>query len=166
VLSDQQKRAVYDQYGEEGLKGQVPPPGAGGMPGGATYFSTGGGDGPTAFRFNPRNAEDIFAEFFGSSSPFGGMGGMGGMGGGGGMGGMPGMRSGGIRFSPSMFGGEDAFGSAFGGAGDGHHGMYGGGGRAVKAAPIERKLPCSLEELYKGTTKKMKISREIADASG
>jgi DnaJ family protein B protein 4 len=76
------------------------------------------------------------------------------------------MRSGGIRFSPSMFGGEDAFGSAFGGGGDGHHGMYGGGGRAVKAAPIERKLPCSLEELYKGTTKKMKISREIADASG
>jgi DnaJ family protein B protein 4 len=166
VLSDPQKRAVYDQYGEEGLKGQVPPPGAGGagMPGGATFFSTSGGDGPTTFRFNPRNAEDIFAEFFGSSSPFGGMGG-----GGGGMGGMPGMRSGGIRFSPSMFGGgEDAFGSAFGG-GDGHvhPGMFAGsGGRAVKAAPIERKLPCSLEELYKGTTKKMKISREIADASG
>uniref|UniRef100_A0ACD5TDV3 Uncharacterized protein n=1 Tax=Avena sativa TaxID=4498 RepID=A0ACD5TDV3_AVESA len=168
VLSDPQKRAVYDQYGEEGLKGQVPPPGAGGagMPGGATFFSTGGGDGHTAFRFNPRNAEDIFAEFFGSSSPFGGMGGMGGGMGGGGVGGMPGMRSGGIRFSPSMFGGEDAFGSAFGGGGDGHPGMYGGGGRTVKAAPIERKLPCSLEELYKGTTKKMKISREIADASG
>ncbi|EMS65162.1 DnaJ homolog subfamily B member 13 [Triticum urartu] len=30
----------------------------------------------------------------------------------------------------------------------------------------QRKLPGSLEELYKGTTKKMKISREIADASG
>ena len=100
VLSDPQKRAVYDQYGEEGLKGQVPPPGAGGAgPGGATFFST-GGDGPTMFRFNPRNAEDIFAEFFGGSSPFGGMGG--GMGGGaGGMGGgMPGMRTGGPR--PSL----------------------------------------------------------------
>lgn len=36
----------------------------------------------------------------------------------------------------------------------------------MKTAPIERKLPCTLEELYKGTTKKMKISREIADASG
>jgi DnaJ homolog subfamily B member 4 len=35
-----------------------------------------------------------------------------------------------------------------------------------KAPPIENKLPCSLEELYKGTTKKMKISREIAYASG
>ncbi|XP_020676162.1 uncharacterized protein LOC110095105 [Dendrobium catenatum] len=30
---------------------------------------------------------------------------------------------------------------------------------------IENKLPCTLE-LYKGTTKKMKISREIADISG
>lgn len=152
---------MYDQYGEEGLKGQVPPPGAGGAgPGGATFFST-GGDGPTVFRFNPRNAEDIFAEFFGGSSPFGGMGG--GMGGGGMGVGMPGMRTGGTRFSSSIFG-DDMFGSAFAGGPDGH-GMH-TGGRAVKAPAIERKLPCSLEELYKGTTKKMKISREIADASG
>ncbi|RWR97501.1 dnaJ subfamily B member 13-like protein [Cinnamomum micranthum f. kanehirae] len=35
-----------------------------------------------------------------------------------------------------------------------------------KAPPIESTLPCSLEELYKGTTKKMKISREILDISG
>ncbi|XP_027338556.1 dnaJ homolog subfamily B member 13-like isoform X2 [Abrus precatorius] len=75
VLNDPQKRAIYDQYGEEGLKGQVPPPDAGG----ATFFQS--GDGPTTFRFNPRNANDIFAEFFGYSSPFGGMGGGGGGGG-------------------------------------------------------------------------------------
>ena len=62
------------ERGEEGLKGQVPPPDAGGH----TFFQT--GDGPTTFRFNPRNADDIFAEFFGFSSPFGGGGGGGGNG--------------------------------------------------------------------------------------
>ncbi|XP_008798261.1 dnaJ homolog subfamily B member 13-like [Phoenix dactylifera] len=142
VLSDPQKRAIYDQYGEDGLKGQVPPPGAGG----ASFFPGGDGDGPTVFRFNPRNADDIFAEFFGFSSPFGSMGG--------------GSKKGGTRFSSSMFG-DDMFGPAFGGGEGPMHSR-----QPQKAAPIENSLPCSLEDLYKGTTKKMKISREIADMSG
>lgn len=141
MVSDPQKRAVYDQYGEEGLKG-VPPPGAtGGVPGGgATFFTTGGG--PSGYRFNPRSPDDIFSELFGFPGPFGGVG------------------SGGMR--GSGFG--NMFGSPFG--------EGGGAGGSVhqpalkKASPIEKSLPCTLEELYMGTTKKMKISREIIDANG
>ncbi|KAI3996169.1 hypothetical protein MKX01_022663 [Papaver californicum] len=110
VLSDPQKRVVYDQYGEEGLKG-VPPRGSSsaGASGGGYPYSNGGSSRSNDFRFNPRNAEDIFAEFF-RSSPFG-------------------------------------FGSL-------------GAGRSMS------KLPCSLEELYTGSTRKMKISRNVVDANG
>nr|XP_018683519.1 PREDICTED: dnaJ protein homolog 1-like isoform X3 [Musa acuminata subsp. malaccensis] len=139
VLSDPQKRAAYDQYGEEGLKGQVPPPGAG-----DTTFFSGSDVGAASFRF--RSVDDNFTEFFGFPSPFCG-GAMGGSWFPGGMGG--------------MFG-NDVFVSAFSGEREGAT-MHTQQPR--KAAPVEKRLPCSLEDLYKGTAKKMKISREVLDAS-
>eukprot|EP00262_Sarcandra_glabra_P008255 TRINITY_DN21586_c0_g1_i1.p1 TRINITY_DN21586_c0_g1~~TRINITY_DN21586_c0_g1_i1.p1 ORF type:complete len:343 (+),score=57.14 TRINITY_DN21586_c0_g1_i1:79-1107(+) len=143
VLSDPQKRAIYDQFGEEALKGQVPPTGT------SNFSASSAGGGPSMYRFNPRNADDVFSEFFGFSSPFAGMGDA------------SGSRGGSSRFSRSIFG-EDVF-ASFGGGG--------GGGEASanvvrKAPPIERALHCSLEDLYKGTTKKMKISRDVVDSSG
>lgn len=118
----------------------MPPPGAGGFPGGSE-------GGHASFRFNPRSAEDIFSEFFGFSSPFGGMGDMGGS------------RGSPSGFPRGMFG-DDIFTQFRSAAGEGS------GNVPRKAPPIERTLPCSLEDLYKGTTKKMKISREVIDASG
>ena len=124
VLSDSQKRAIYDQYGEEGLNSQAPPPGAGGFPGGS--------NGGASFRFNGRSADDIFSEFFGFSRPPGD----------------------GFRFA------EDVFSSYRSAAPETFNVAP-----PRKAAPIERQLPCSLEDLYKGITKKMKISRDVLDSS-
>ncbi|KAL6208133.1 hypothetical protein ACLB2K_019084 [Fragaria x ananassa] len=138
VLSDPQKRQIYDQHGEEGLK-DMPPPGSGGFP-------FGGGSGGSSNGFNPRNAEDIFAEFFGSS-PFG----FGSSG--------PGRSS---RFSSD---GGGTFGG-FGGSNENGFRSYSENVTPKKPPAVESKLPCSLEELYTGSTRKMKISRTVVDANG
>ncbi|KAK9689833.1 hypothetical protein RND81_09G084500 [Saponaria officinalis] len=95
VLSNSQKRAVYDQYGEDGLKGEA----------------DGGG---------------------------------------------------GAQFPSRVFG-DDRLGGL--GHDSGSEPIHFKGG-PQKAPPIENRLPCTLEELYKGTTKKMKISPEITDRTG
>ncbi|KAF5182190.1 Chaperone protein dnaj [Thalictrum thalictroides] len=125
VLTDPQKRQIYDQYGEEALKsGQVPPP-----PSAFRHSSTGGGTSGihpnSSFRFNPRNAEDIYEELFGGSD-----------------GGVNGRRE---KFFRNDIGANQP---------------------PVKPPVMENKLSCSLEDLYLGTTKKMRISRNVADAMG
>ena len=162
VLSDPEKRKVYDQYGLEFLlRGGAPAPegaedgmpggfggnmpggfnfgGGGGMPGGTRtfHFSTNGGNG---FKFS-----DPYETF----SSFGRQGGAGGM------------------------DNDDLF-EMLGGLGQGFGRQGRGGGRRTSsfqpARPqtpevtvVERQLPVALEDLYKGTTKKMKIKRKVFD---
>ncbi|KAJ9057577.1 Molecular chaperone (DnaJ super) [Entomophthora muscae] len=125
VLSDAKKKELYDQFGEDGLKGggEGPQGFPGGFPGGgfpgATFsFSSGGG----GRGFNPSNPQAIFEQFFGGGSPF----------------------------SDGDFGG-------FGGAhGHGHSRSH--RHAASRPEPVSRTLPISLEDLYSGVTKKLKIT--------
>jgi DnaJ family protein B protein 4 len=119
------------------------------MPGGARtfHFSTGGGGGG----FNFSNPESIFSEFLrsgggggggmGDDDDFGGFGGFG-------MGGMPG-----------GFGGAKGAKRGPGGS------RFDGGRRAPtpEVTVVEKPMPVSLEELFNGTTKKMKIKRKTYD---
>ncbi|KAJ1674240.1 Molecular chaperone (DnaJ super), partial [Spiromyces aspiralis] len=159
VLSDKQKRAIYDQYGEEGLKGGIPgggPGGAGfGGPGGTTFrFQTFGGPGGGGARFGgftPSNPEDIFAQLFS------GLGG-----------GMPGATA--MDIDDDLNGGfSGIFGGMPGGAaGIGRGGRrHGAGARHAMSPPRDliRPLALTLDELYNGCTKKLKVTRKILDPS-
>ncbi|XP_020683130.1 dnaJ homolog subfamily B member 1 [Dendrobium catenatum] len=129
VLNDPQKRAIYDENGEEGLKGTAP---SGSRR--ATSYSA-ASRGQNNFQFNARSAEDIFAEAFQNEidSEY-----------------MP-------RSKPTRLQTE----------GTNSQGVnVGAASKAQKAPAIERKLVCSLEELYKGSTRKIKISRNVIISNG
>jgi DnaJ homolog subfamily B member 4 len=157
ILSDPEKRKVYDQYGLEFLLrgGQAPPPGAempegfqgfsgnmpggfGGMPGGTRsfHFSTNGGG--NGFHFTDPN--DIFANF---------------------------ARSGGAGEDDDIF---NMF-SSMGGMGGGARRSTGAGmrpqprPRTPEVTVVEKPLPVTLEELYKGAHKKLKVKRKTYDES-
>ncbi|KAF7719574.1 DnaJ domain-containing protein [Penicillium ucsense] len=178
VLSDPEKRKVYDQFGLEYLLrgGPAPSPGGGaggggagpggmpegfgfgGMPGGGGgtrtfHFSTGrGGNGGFSFS----DADDIFRNFAKSS---GGMGG--------GVGGMPGGFDDDIL--SSMFNG-------MGGAGAGGFRSRPSAGnfssakanRAPTPEPtvIEKDLPVTLDEVFKGVKKTVVAKSKSFDTSG
>lgn len=156
VLSDKKKRDVYDQYGEEGLKG-----GAGGM--GANNPGAQGGF-TYSYHGDPRAT---FAQFFGNSSPFGTFFDLGG--------------SGGNRmsffhdvddmdmddpFSTIGIGGNRA-GGAFRSHSFNNHGYQARNAKdRMQDPPIEHDLYVTLEDILKGCTKKMKISRRVLQPDG
>jgi len=179
VLSDSQKRAVYDQFGEEGLKGGGgPPPGAGGgfpgggfsgFPAGSTFtFSSGGPGGFGRGGFTATDPQKIFEQIFGGglggfSGRSGGfsmdqdddMGGFGGFPFGGGMSGMPGGMPGGMGGMPR----RGSFRSAAGGT------PRNESPSKKETTEIVRQLKLSLNELYSGTTKRLKVGRRLLDGT-
>jgi len=168
VLSDPKKRQVYDMYGEEGLKGGMGSAGPQENP-----FQNTGGAYTYSYHGDPRAT---FAEFFGTSNPFDIF--FGGQGGGGGQPGFPGGVPGGVPGGHGMEGMDIDLDSLLGGMGRGqapfgrshtfHSGGGGGGSKQqrVQDPTIERDLPVSLEDIAKGVTKKMKISRRVYEDNG
>ncbi|XP_021747970.1 dnaJ homolog subfamily B member 1-like [Chenopodium quinoa] len=133
VLSDAQKRQIYDLYGEDGLKYDVSSPsaafaatcgGAGGGGKGGSFQKYGNGNGRVV-------NDDIFDGFFDDIGSD---------------------KSG----SPLKKGNDESVNRKYSRSAT----------AAKKAEPVENKLVCSLEELYKGSKRKMKIARLVPDSSG
>ena len=154
ILSDPEKRKVYDQYGLDfilkngtsapppeaeggGFEGFRGAPGgfpAGGFPGGGGtfHFETGG---PGA-GFSFTNAEDIFSNFMKSSN------------------------------MPGMFEDDDGF-PGMNGGGRNRGARYREPRRAAtpEVTAVEKNLPITLEQMYSGVTKKLRVSRKAFDPS-
>lgn len=164
ILSDKDKRQLYDHYGLEAARrgGPMPDPetagagagasfpggfpggagGAGGFPGGTFHFSTGGGGNPF-HAFSTDDAFNIFSQFTQSE----GLG----------------------SDDDDMFGSRRGSPFSSFGMGGGTRFARGGAGPRQSPSPPPRekstvtvKLPLSLEDLYSGVEKKMKIRRRNA----
>jgi len=161
VLSDPKKRQVFDQYGEEGLKG--------GLGGNNNNANNMGGGGQTNFTYSFHgDPRATFAEFFGTNNPFENFFNL--------------HSTGSGLFNEPLDGGLDsmddpfAFSSLGGGLGFGHSAArtpfrshsFNVGPRKEKPQdpPIEHDLYVSLEDISRGVTKRMKITRRVVNNDG
>jgi len=141
VLSDADKRKLYDQYGDQFEQMGAGGPSASAGPGGSRVYTN----------FSDADAARIFEQFFGGSNPFQ-------------TGHFDDSDDSGGSSGPGSF-----FFSSFGGAG-GAPGSMPFGSRSARKRPFPqtiKKFTCTLEELYTGTTKRMKVTGTSGvDASG
>jgi len=155
VLSDENKRKIFDEYGEEGLKGQ---------PNSGSNFTFDGGNGPTftTFTFTTNDARDTFSRAFDGENPFADF-----------------FSSGDFPFGRGGQFGFPNFGNGFGGRTNFHNhihrneaGMdtdYGVNFKKkakLQDPPIEKEISVSLENLLTGCTKRVKITRKLLNPDG
>ena len=155
VLSDPKKKQIYDQYGEDGLKG-----GMGTPPGGNTGGMPNFGDGQN-FSYNYHgDPRATFSQFFGNSNPFESF-----------FTGGPGMGSNMGGYEDMDIDIDDILGGFGGGNMRGQFRPQGSSRKQRKQAriqdiTIERDVFVNIEEIATGCEKKMKISRKLYQEDG
>ena len=147
ILSDPEKRKLYDQFGYAAFDGSGAGAAGGGAggPGGYQYYSSGGPGGYQSFHFSGEDAEDLFRSMFGDI--FGG----------------GSKRSG---FGGSRFSGGSGFGGfGFDGFNDGGQ-SFGGraGGRAARQQSLDMtsSMTVSFRDAALGATKRIQLQDPAA----
>jgi len=144
VLSDEQKKKIYDQFGEEGLKaGDHGNPSSGFSAEDFGYGSTGFGPGFTSSSFHASDPYTVFEQFFGP----------------------------GFRFSYSGHPrGSRKFRNDFSSEEETDWGFQKPPFQTARTytiqPPVERTFSCTLEELYRGHNKRLRITRGIYSPRG